>query len=866
MAIAARAAECARHFDQQSKAPVSNELLQQEWENQVFRFNLWCSNNFIFAPTRASMDWRLRDAPLLESGMVELLEDLESNLIKHSAIISSRGSAPCPDITKVLDELFRLSCAIRRSGALRRFVKVANYVEYDEGGLNLTEEFRKGAAAIVAWKLKDSIASISLQKRIVDTICLRQQHFAYLRARQKKNRRRDETVGIGHPMAPSSTLSATFSVTGSLSSKPSEKPAKKSTNGPIVNPSVLTATTAQPDRAKAAYSIKSYNHNEEYEVNCSADDLPPPPKIPLRTTEYECPYCFLACPLREFSGERWKKHMIQDLMPYVCVLEPCLIANTLFESGKDWLEHMRNQHAISRWTCMDGSHDKTWFFEDEKSFKNHMCEHHSGQFEDDDLDDLALSCHQQLPMDNVITECPFCPADHDLDFIPTQISLAGHDEGNDKQSGQSDSKRSRQYHVSQLGSEVSAMRRLEADFPEIEDEETHTSGENMDLSPMESVPDADGQVCQNTWRYIREALGLPILGNFAIADSGSQETIEPLEKESYGREPSIHELGKNSLGGYANSDLTFSNNKREDKEEIDVDPVRDFPHNSIVLCVQFSPDGNHLATASEGTARIFNVEDGSQVAEFKHANLTDDDLYVRSIRFSPDGAYLATGAEDGAIWYIPTQALLHHCLGHAGDIPSIDMSSDGRYIVSGSMDESVRVWDLVENARCARVLQTPWPVRSVALSPDGSRIAAGGVDGGVHVWDATSGVVLSRLLGHTDDVVALCFKPDSKFLFSGSLDRTMRSWDMTTTEEGEQLFKGDMGVVLTNCMTPDGEWLISGSNDGSLWIWDPETAIPHMMIPGRYLDSVPAFSVTVCPTGGLLAAAYDFNAKVWNQG
>jgi hypothetical protein len=81
MAIAIRAAECSLLFDEWLKSSAGDDFLTQDTENQIFRFNLWTANNFIFAPTRGSMDWRLRNAPFLESAMVELLDDLKSNFI-----------------------------------------------------------------------------------------------------------------------------------------------------------------------------------------------------------------------------------------------------------------------------------------------------------------------------------------------------------------------------------------------------------------------------------------------------------------------------------------------------------------------------------------------------------------------------------------------------------------------------------------------------------------------------------------------------------------------------------------------------------------------------------------------------------------
>jgi hypothetical protein len=94
MAIAARAAECSRLFHEWLKSSTDDEFLTQDTENQIFRFNLWAANNFIFAPTRGSMDWRLRNAPLLESAMVELLDNLKSNLISMSYHMGDFDSMP----------------------------------------------------------------------------------------------------------------------------------------------------------------------------------------------------------------------------------------------------------------------------------------------------------------------------------------------------------------------------------------------------------------------------------------------------------------------------------------------------------------------------------------------------------------------------------------------------------------------------------------------------------------------------------------------------------------------------------------------------------------------------------------------------
>jgi hypothetical protein len=172
--------------------------------------------------------------------------------------------------------------------------------------VNLTEEFRKGTERLIEFRLKSSNASQDLQKRIVDTICLRQKHFSYLRAKKAKNTPINKNANNPQSV-PKSTLGSTFSVTGSLSPSTAKKTPRKLPQRPGPGLSILSkATTVQPDRITKAYSVKPVNDTQDRDVICSDADLPPPPKAPGHLKEFECPYCFLACSAEELSGERWK--------------------------------------------------------------------------------------------------------------------------------------------------------------------------------------------------------------------------------------------------------------------------------------------------------------------------------------------------------------------------------------------------------------------------------------------------------------------------------------------------------------------------------------------------------------------------------
>src|SRR5262249_47787016 len=88
-------------------------------------------------------------------------------------------------------------------------------------------------------------------------------------------------------------------------------------------------------------------------------------------------------------------------------------------------------------------------------------------------------------------------------------------------------------------------------------------------------------------------------------------------------------------------------------------------------------------------------------------------------------------------------------LGHTGAVNSVCYSSDGKRIVSGSEDKTVRVWDAHTGQGLLTFKGHTDEVSSVAISGDGKRIVSGSVDKEVKVWDAQTGQETLTLSRHT---------------------------------------------------------------------------------------------------------------------
>ncbi|KIN97752.1 hypothetical protein M404DRAFT_159655, partial [Pisolithus tinctorius Marx 270] len=177
-----------------------------------------------------------------------------------------------------------------------------------------------------------------------------------------------------------------------------------------------------------------------------------------------------------------------------------------------------------------------------------------------------------------------------------------------------------------------------------------------------------------------------------------------------------------------------------------------------------------IALAQDGIKFIHNF--GSAISH------SAPHLYISALPFTPLNTMVAKmlmpkfsnlvqvahgGLED---W----PAVQLYLQGHDTGVNSVAFSPDGKRIVSGSWDNTVRVWDVERGVQIGSPLEGhTQPVNSVAFSPDGKRIVSGSWDNTVSVWDAERGVQICHPLeGHTESVTSVAFSPDGKRIVSGS--------------------------------------------------------------------------------------------------
>ncbi|TFK74112.1 WD40 repeat-like protein [Pluteus cervinus] len=111
---------------------------------------------------------------------------------------------------------------------------------------------------------------------------------------------------------------------------------------------------------------------------------------------------------------------------------------------------------------------------------------------------------------------------------------------------------------------------------------------------------------------------------------------------------------------------------------------------------------------------------------------------------------------------------------------------------------------------------------SVSYNQEGKNIISGSCDKTIRIWNATGGEpVMAPLQGHTDSVLSVAYSPDDDHVVSGSADKTIKIWNAATGQLIIDLPQAHADWVRSVAYSPDGKCIISGSHDNTIRIWDP---------------------------------------------
>jgi WD40 repeat protein len=229
-----------------------------------------------------------------------------------------------------------------------------------------------------------------------------------------------------------------------------------------------------------------------------------------------------------------------------------------------------------------------------------------------------------------------------------------------------------------------------------------------------------------------------------------------------------------------------------------------------------SPDNEYILTLSaylDKNAYLWNLRE----QPMKPTVLKGHQHRVIAIAFSPASKYILTGSLDktARLWDWQGKQI-GIFKGHRDWVYSAAFSADGKHILTGSRDRTACLWDLQGNPIQVFAGHEK-DVLCAVFSPDGNYVLTGSVDNTARLWDL-QGNQVQIFTGHKDWVYCASFTTDGKHILTGSRDNTARLWDL----QGNQLqaFIGHQGYITSAVFSPEGSYILTGSRDNTARLWD----------------------------------------------
>jgi len=175
--------------------------------------------------------------------------------------------------------------------------------------------------------------------------------------------------------------------------------------------------------------------------------------------------------------------------------------------------------------------------------------------------------------------------------------------------------------------------------------------------------------------------------------------------------------------------------------------------------------------------------------------------------------------------------------GHTSELYSMAFSYQGTMFATGGADKCIKLWkssNLPNVENFSTLVGCNAGVMSIDIDERDQFVVAGSNDAAVRMWQVSGGQVKSTFMGHDNKIYTVKFYNHSQRIVSGSHDRTLRLWDARTSKNIRTIFARSSCHDLA-VLSEQGTNIVSGHFDKRLRFWDErqDTSSHEMLLDGR---------------------------------
>jgi autophagy-related protein 16 len=241
-------------------------------------------------------------------------------------------------------------------------------------------------------------------------------------------------------------------------------------------------------------------------------------------------------------------------------------------------------------------------------------------------------------------------------------------------------------------------------------------------------------------------------------------------------------------------------------------------------CVRYDPSGTGLlaSASSDATVKIWDVNHGQLRGTLRGSPGSS----IIGCDLSNTHVVGAGSDKTCRVWDIRTQRMIHHLVGHAHKITCVKLYGRDKYVLTGSADRCMKVWDIsLKTYKQTLTLRHSSTSNCIDVAPDSTTAMSGHLDGGLRFWDLMSGERTLDLPGiHEAAVTSVRFHPlDNMLVLTNAMDSSLKVIDIRNGLAVHTLRHPDFRTShnwSSAAFSPDGRYVVAGSNSsGHVFVW-----------------------------------------------